>query len=936
MNLLSKAKRTVSLIILSNIIMMSYAVIAYPGLVEFRQSNGDVVKIRMRGSESLKWAETEDGYTLVYDRDGNLVYGALDKNGNLEPTDIVATDISERGVEVNERLESIGKRLTYSPFQIKMARQISQARVAQMNSLKKTSSVGTVKMLLILVEFSDYSFKKSKEDFDKLMNQLNYTDEGRYGSVRDYYKENSFEQLDLVTDVAGIYRLKYNRAYYGANDANSNDSNPRAMASEAVSMANADVNFKDYDNDGDGVVDGVHIIYAGPGEEAGGGSDCIWAHAWTVSETVDGVRTLRYSCSPEIRGSWGSNITHIGVICHEIGHVLGTSDFYDTDYGVGGEYPGTGEWDIMGIGSWNADGACPAHFNPYSKIYDFGWSQAMQISENKSVKLTAKTKDNFVRINTRTSGEYFLLEYRAQSRFDSFIPGHGLMIYRASENLNNKELNTLNASHKQQFYPVAANASFELPTSEASSYGNPNSSSAPFPGSLNKKEFTNFTIPSMKSWNGLNTQFPITSIVENTSQGYVTFDVTTNFVPTTISPSEGEVENLSEIIMTFPRPVALYSGTRNVSLESVDNPYIDYAKNLKTTVSSDGLKVIITGTPSKSIWTVGERYKLSFSDGFFIDNSTGVSSKPLTYYWTITTPEPVFFTPEITPSGGEVTKDEILTTVVTFPSPVTSFDGSEVSFSDGNDFIMFEWSATGTISDDRLSLTIAWDFVVQEDKSYTLNLPSGCIVLENGEQNEQTSVEYTVISSLKDTAEFTVPEGINGYINYNESNLNAWTPEFPFTVSTTQNNTVLFSATLPSLPTGLSAMEVVDENNEAIATLSLSNDALLADNTAEYQVAGETTKEFVDGAKIRFYFRFAHSQGVTETIRFGYVVAGGTITGAEAITLDGNVIVRGNEIIAPQGAIIYTANGVQVAPKSLAPGIYVVDYNGKAVKVMVK
>ena len=64
MNLLSKAKRIVSLIVLSNIIMMSYAVIAYPGLVDFKQPDGEIVKIRMKGSESLKWAETEDGYTL--------------------------------------------------------------------------------------------------------------------------------------------------------------------------------------------------------------------------------------------------------------------------------------------------------------------------------------------------------------------------------------------------------------------------------------------------------------------------------------------------------------------------------------------------------------------------------------------------------------------------------------------------------------------------------------------------------------------------------------------------------------------------------------------------------------------------------------------------------------------------------------------------------
>ncbi len=50
-------------------------------------------------------------------------------------------------------------------------------------------------------------------------------------------------------------------------------------------------------------------------------------------------------------------MTYIGVICHELGHVLGCADFYDTDYQVGGQYDGTSDWDVMGSGNWNKDGA---------------------------------------------------------------------------------------------------------------------------------------------------------------------------------------------------------------------------------------------------------------------------------------------------------------------------------------------------------------------------------------------------------------------------------------------------------------------------------------------------------------------------------------------------------------------------------------------------
>lgn len=509
------------------VVVPSFATIAYPNLVEFKQPNGNVVKVYIRGSETLKWAETEDGYTLMYDSIGNLVYAELDAMGDLVPSNVVATDKDFRPAEVEMRLMSTPKGLSYSQRQLNMAEQMHQARIRQMAQMtsSRTPVVGTRKMLLILVDFPDYHFQKTKEDFELLMNQLSYTDDGRYGSVRDFYRENSFGQLDLIHDVVGVYRLQYERAYYGGNTGYSNDNDPRQMAFEAVTMASADVNFADYDNDGDGMVDGVHIIYAGPGEEAGGGGDCIWAHSWTVSATVDGVRTQRYSCSPEIRGSGGSKMTHIGVICHEIGHVLGAMDFYDTNYGTGGQYPGTGQWDLMASGNWNGDGACPAHFNPYTKIYDYGWAAPADGNQAASFTLGAKSQEGFVRIDTQTDGEFFLLEYRAKSGFDRCVPFHGLMVYRASDGLSRMSANTLNAYHKQQFYPLVANAPNEIPTSVASTYGSVNTSTAPFPGSLGIDELTDFTTPSMKSWIGVDTEFPITSIKENVSGESVTFDI---------------------------------------------------------------------------------------------------------------------------------------------------------------------------------------------------------------------------------------------------------------------------------------------------------------------------------------------------------------------------------------------------------------------------
>ena len=84
----------------------------------------------------------------------------------------------------------------------------------------------------------------------------------------------------------------------------------------------------------------------------------------------------KYSCSAELRGNSGSYLTRIGVICHEFGHVLGAPDYYDVDYTTGGSFEGMGDWCIMAGGSWNNNGATPAHHNGFTKVALYDWATA--------------------------------------------------------------------------------------------------------------------------------------------------------------------------------------------------------------------------------------------------------------------------------------------------------------------------------------------------------------------------------------------------------------------------------------------------------------------------------------------------------------------------------------------------------------------------------
>lgn len=671
MELLKKCRRIVALILLSNIIMLCNASVAYPGLIDFKQPDGTVVKIKLKGDESLKWAETEDGYTLLYDKVGNLVYAELDNKGDLVPTDIVATDIAKRPIDVQRRLQATPKKLFYSESQRSMVNQLRQARTAQRSAdgLQKAVS-GSTKGLIILVDYPDCAFSKTKDDFNKLMNQLNYTEGGRYGSVRDFYQENSFGQFDITADIAGVYRLSNNRAYYGANTtAGANDIRPREMAEEAIKAADKDVNYSNYRF--------IHIIYAGRGEESGGGSDCIWAHSWTVNLSLDGTRIGYYSCSPELRApadpyDTNTYITNIGVMCHEIAHVLGTQDFYDTDGGTNGSYDGTGMWDVMADGEWLAGGACPAHFNPYTKIYDFGWASPTVVSGRSQHKLYAKSKDGFVRINTATSNEYFLLEYRVQKGFDRELPGHGLIIYRASEGLSKHSSNTINASHKQQFYVVAANAKYSLPNSDATSYGVVNSYTAPFPGNNGVDEFTDTSVPSMKSWSGANTNLPITSIDEFMADGYITFDVAAPFTYSSVTPAVGTAESLNTITLKFPKAASVKTSAGSISLKSSNSSY--YATNVSVAMSDDGKTATLSCTPSGSRWTIGQTYTLSIPAGYFVADSNGRSYEAISCSWTIV-PE-TFTYLSVSPEAGEL--QQIKDILISFPNEIIAANGGSM------------------------------------------------------------------------------------------------------------------------------------------------------------------------------------------------------------------------------------------------------------------
>ncbi|MBP5759553.1 MAG: M6 family metalloprotease domain-containing protein, partial [Bacteroidales bacterium] len=397
---------------------------------------------------------------------------------------------------------------------------------------------------------------KTQQQISNMFNQVNYSAENARGSVHDYYHEASYGKLNLVADVVGPYTCDYNSRHYG-NHGQGNAQQGSEFATEALRKAVAGgANFAQYDSDNDGAVDCVHIIFAGYGQEAGGGDSVIWSHKWSASERVvnNGKYAQIYSCSPELSGNARNNaqhkISHIGVSCHEIGHVLGAPDFYDTDYGTNGQYPGMGNWDIMAGGSWNGTtgeaGNAPPHHNPYTKAYIYHWVTPVVLSGYDTLTIQPMYRDSnaFYQINTATTNEYYLIANRQKFGFDTTCPGHGLMFYHVHSALRPGS-SSVNATHPQQLYPVCATATTRIPVDSAS-YGNINTNECPYPGQGNRTSFTDFTTPASISWSGLNSNMPIRQITENNGNHTITFIYGNRLSPTCQAPTNLHIDAITD------------------------------------------------------------------------------------------------------------------------------------------------------------------------------------------------------------------------------------------------------------------------------------------------------------------------------------------------------------------------------------------------------
>lgn len=401
-------------------------------------------------------------------------------------------------------------------------------------SYSAVSTARIFKTLVILADFSDKSALVSSDSFDSLI----FSDgNASFNSMKKVYLENSYGQFEVTAVILpsqlGWRRAPSSYAYYvnGAYGLGGYPQNTQKLTEDLVDQIDPLVNFSEFDNDGNGYVDGILIVHAGPGAEFTGRTSDIWSHKWGISPRLkDGVRVSAYSIQPEFWSKPG-DIT-VGVYAHEFGHLLGLPDLYDTD----GSSRGLGKWSLMAGGSWNGQlGNSPAHLDAWSKI-KVGFVAPQAISSSAAISIPAvQASPSIFKIVSPTlaSTEYFLIENRQKMGTDAALPGSGLLIYHIDDT---------KGSNTQEWYPgLSASNHYWVALEQADGlweleknidYGDAND---PFPGGLLKYSFGPASTPDSRGYSGTDSRILVDSI--SPSGPVMTASITINSISVSPSPS---------------------------------------------------------------------------------------------------------------------------------------------------------------------------------------------------------------------------------------------------------------------------------------------------------------------------------------------------------------------------------------------------------------
>lgn len=395
--------------------------------------------------------------------DEHLSYFLTDDNMVVELTDsgFVLTDYDQDGY-LSLQEPAIAKRTK------RYIGNLETAQVAQM---------GEKHVAVLLVQFPDKLFSVAEDSasvneyYQRYCNGLPgsspYTGHGSSGSVSEYFLDQSNGQFQPVFDVIGPMTLDSVYSYYGQDSGSSKDIKYGTFVTESLKKAcQVKTDWSLLDNNGDGKVDMVFLLFAGLGQNytnSYGDKNTIWPKEMPTSYKVSGISFAGCSSTSELRptAASGGVITAsapdgIGVFCHEFSHALGLPDFYDTNYKTFGmDY-----WSIMDYGQYAVNSYTPVGYTAYERDF-MQWQMLEELKEPCTLRIPcfAKGGHGYKIVNDANANEYYVLENRQGYGWDKLCQtrGHGLLVthvdYDRSAWSNNR-VNTIETHQRMTIIPA--------------------------------------------------------------------------------------------------------------------------------------------------------------------------------------------------------------------------------------------------------------------------------------------------------------------------------------------------------------------------------------------------------------------------------------------------------------------------------------------------
>ncbi|MET3134333.1 M6 family metalloprotease-like protein [Oxalobacteraceae bacterium GrIS 1.11] len=439
-------------LILSFTSLGSYAGVPYKNQTyDFKQPNGEVLKVSLNGNDYYAEQRTSDGSLIVFDAAKHgFCYAHVNAAGdNLVSNGILASNAKLRTFSTVNKLEAgLSKEAKGKLAEQKYLQMMGHAPLAmqpqarEMNAFSPVAPsavTGALKGLTVIIDFPNLAGTITKAQVESFLNDPNYTGFGNAQSVRGYYQSVSGNKLDYTNTVTRYYTAQHQKSYYTDN---SLDASVRAqeLIGEALNwLKNSEhFDFSTISTDSNKRMKGLNFFYAGESDSAW--SKGLWPHMGGLGNQFcsNGVCTSRYQIS-----NMGTQMS-IGTFAHESGHLLfGWPDLYDYDGSSEGSVAG---FCLMGYGAVGAQ----SKFKPTPPIgyfrYLAGWDIVVELNpainrqaQTGKLSHTSGSHGLYRWSNPANNGEAFYVEAIYKNGQNTWQPDQGLAIWHVDPAGNNSD-----------------------------------------------------------------------------------------------------------------------------------------------------------------------------------------------------------------------------------------------------------------------------------------------------------------------------------------------------------------------------------------------------------------------------------------------------------------------------------------------------------------